>query len=55
VQRLARERKLAITPVPANFLSAEVQPSANMVVPGAYQLLVSSQVIKEYLAGAVKR
>lgn len=55
VQRLARERKLAITPVPANFLSAEVQPSANMVVPGAYQLLVSSQVIKEYLAGFVKR
>ena len=55
VQRLARERKLEITPVPANFLSSEVRPSANMVVPGAYQLSVSSQVIKEYLAGLVKR
>lgn len=55
VQRLARARELEISPVPANFLSSEVRPSAHMVVPGAFQLSVSSQVIKEYLAGLVKR
>jgi uncharacterized SAM-binding protein YcdF (DUF218 family) len=50
VQRLARARKLEITSVPADFLSSDIQPSAHMVVPGAYQLLISSQAIKEYLA-----
>lgn len=55
VQRLAREQELDTDPVPANFISSPMIATPHMVVPGAYQLLVTSQVIKEFLAGMVRR
>ena len=56
VKRLARERELDnADPVPANFLSAPNKASPHMVVPGAYQVLVTSQILKELVAGIVDR
>ena len=55
VLRLAREHELDVSPVPANFLSEPLSTSPHMVVPGAHQLSVTSSVLKEFLAGLVKR
>ena len=54
-QRLANEIELEIAPMPANFFSGPVLATPHVVIPGAYQTLVTSQVLKEFLAGIVKR
>ena len=54
-QRLANEVELDISPMPANFLSGRTTASPHVVVPGAYQVLVTSQILKEYMARIVKR
>ena len=54
-QRLATQFEVDVAPMPANFLSGPPVASPHVVVPGAYQIMVTSQVLKEYLAGMVKR
>ena len=54
-QRLAIEIEVDVSPMPANFLSEPDAASPHVVIPGAYQTLVTSQVLKEFLAGLVKR
>ncbi len=54
-QRLARDQELETDPAPANFLSEPFAPSPHMIIPGAYQLLVTSKILKEFWAGAVQR
>ena len=54
-QRLANEIELDAAPMPANFLSGASQVTPNVVVPGAHQILVTSSILKEYMAGLVKR
>ena len=56
VKRLAREQEIDNADlVPANFLSAPDRASPHMVVPGSYQILVTSQILKELFAGTVNR
>ena len=55
VHRLARAQELNVSPVPANFLSRRVGASPHAVIPGVHQILVTSRVVKEYLARIVKR
>ena len=55
VQRLANKHELNVSPMPANFLSGPTVASPHMVVPGAYQILVTSQIMKEHMAKLVKR
>ena len=55
IKRLAREQELDTDPVPANFLSAPIIATPHTVIPGAYQMLVTSQILKEFLAGIVDR
>ena len=55
-KRLAREQEIDdVDLVPAGFLSAPNMASPHMVVPGAYQILVTSNIMKELLAGMVDR
>ena len=54
-QRLASELELNVAPKPANFLSGPTVATPHVVVPGAYQILVTSQILKEFMAGLVKR
>jgi len=54
-QRLANAVELEVSPMPANFLSEPTEATPHVVVPGAYQILVTSKVLKEFLAGMVKR
>ena len=55
-KRLAREQEIDdVDLVPAGFLSAPNMASPHMVVPGAYQILVTSQILKELFAGIVDR
>jgi len=55
VKRLTRELELDTDPVPANFISEAITPTPHVVVPGAYQILVTSKILKEHLAGMVDR
>ncbi len=56
VKRLAREQEIDdVDLVPAGFLSAPTMASPHVVVPGAYQILVTSNIMKELLAGMVDR
>ena len=55
VKRLAREQDVDIDSVPANFLSAPITATPHLVVPGAYQIFVTSQILKEFFAGMVDR
>ena len=55
VQRLANELELDVSPMPANFLSAPLTATPHMVIPGAYQLQMTSLAVKEFLASVVKR
>ena len=54
-QRLANEIELDVSPMPANFLSGPTLATPHVVVPGIRQILITSKVLKERLAGAVKR
>lgn len=53
--RLAKAQGLTVEPVPSSFLSEAFSPSPALVVPGADSLLVSSKMLKEYLARLVGR
>ena len=55
VKRLTRELELDTDPVPANFISEAITPTPHVVVPGANQILVTSKILKELLAGLVDR
>ena len=55
VKRLTRKLELDADTVPANFISAPITASPHLVIPGAYQVLVTSQILKERLAGMVGR
>ena len=54
-QRLANEVELEVSPMPANFLSGPLIATPHTVIPGAYQIFVTSQILKEFMARAVKR
>ena len=53
--RLARTHGLEVQPVPSNFVSKPFAPSPHMVVPGPDHLLLTSTLMKEYLARLVGR
>lgn len=53
--RLAKANGLEVVPVPADFLSEPFIPSPNWIVPGGYQLNITSLYIKENLAKIVGR
>lgn len=55
VLRLAEKHGLDATPVPSNFLSQPFSPSPSLIVPSAENLLVTSLIVKEYLARLVGR
>jgi len=55
VKRLTRGLELDIAPVPANFLSAPIAATPHVVVPGVSQIFITSQILKELLAGIVGR
>jgi uncharacterized SAM-binding protein YcdF (DUF218 family) len=53
--RLAKSHNLEVHPVPANFISGPFSASPHMVVPGAQHLMLTSKLLKEYLARLVGR
>lgn len=55
VMRLANSAGLEVTPVPCDYLTRPYGPSPNLIIPGAKQMSVTSQVTKEYLARLVGR
>lgn len=54
-QRLAAAVELEVSPMPSNFLSGPTMATPHVVVPGAYQIMVTSKVLKEFMAGVVNR
>lgn len=54
-ERLAKSHGLTLTPVPSNFLTHPHQPSPNLIVPGALNLMITGAAVKEYLARLVGR
>ena len=54
-QRLANKIELEVSPMPANFLSSDPSVTPHVIVPGAYQIYVTSKIMKEYMARLAKR
>jgi len=53
--RLAESEGLTVDPVPANLVTAPYAPTPHLVVPGAEHLMITSKMLKEYLARMVGR
>jgi len=53
--RLAKSQGLEVQPIPSNFTSRPFAPSPNLVVPSGENLMVTGQIMKEYLARLVDR
>jgi len=53
--RLANARGIEAVGIPSDFRSGFLAPSVGWVVPSAVSLQVSTDAVKEYLAGLVKR
>jgi uncharacterized SAM-binding protein YcdF (DUF218 family) len=53
--RLAEAQGLTVHPVPSNFVTAPYTPSPHLVVPGADHLMITSKMLKEYLARLIGR
>jgi uncharacterized SAM-binding protein YcdF (DUF218 family) len=55
VMRLAENNRLDVVPIPSNFHSIPITPSPDMIVPSAFNLMVTGKACREYLAGVVGR
>jgi uncharacterized SAM-binding protein YcdF (DUF218 family) len=53
--RLAESQGLEVHPIPSNFASGPFRPSPDLVVPSGQNLMVTGQMMKEYLARIVAR
>ncbi len=53
--RLAESLGLEVSPVPSNFVSLPFVPSPHLVIPGGRELMVTGNMMREYLARLVDR
>jgi uncharacterized SAM-binding protein YcdF (DUF218 family) len=54
-KRLAEAQGLNVVPIPSDFLGRHFSPEPGVVIPDSYNLMVTTSVTKEYLAGLVGR